>query len=65
MTLEFDDMETDWGEIFARGGREFVDAIRDGTQPDLSGSDARHALAFSFAAIISAAEDRTVALAEL
>jgi len=59
------DMETDWGDSFEAGGKEFTRAIVEGFQPDLSGEEARHCLLFALAAIKSGIEHREVALAEL
>ena len=61
----FADMETDWADSFRRCVHEFTAAIVDGTQPDLDGLEARHALAFSLAAMRSGEEHREVALGEI
>ncbi|MBI4218536.1 MAG: Gfo/Idh/MocA family oxidoreductase [Chloroflexi bacterium] len=59
------DVETDWGDSFRRGGQAFTDAIANGTPPGLSGSEGRHILATLFAVIASATEKRQVTVAEL
>jgi len=61
----FRHLEADWSDSFRRAGREFIAAIRDGTQPQIERREARHVLAFSLAAIRSAMEHREVELAEL
>ena len=61
----FDELETDLAGSFRRAGLDFIAAIRDGTQPQLSGREARSVLAFSLAAMRSAAEHREVTLADL
>lgn len=50
--------------VSGRGAHEFTRAIQDGTQPDLDGLEARHALAFCLAVMRSALDRREVALAD-
>jgi len=64
-TFHFSDMETDWADSFRRCVHEFTAAIVDGTQPGLDGAEARHALAFSLAAMRSGEEHREVTLEEI
>ena len=64
-TRHFDDMETDWGESFRVGGEEFARAIRDGSQPDMDVSFARHVFLFQQAALVSADQSRQVSLSEI
>ncbi|HIF13685.1 MAG TPA: Gfo/Idh/MocA family oxidoreductase [Dehalococcoidia bacterium] len=61
----YSDMETDWGDSFRVAAHNFTDAIVNGTQPDMDGKEAVHALAFALGAIKSASEGRDVKLAEL
>ncbi len=61
----FTNMETDWGESFAAGGKEFTRAITEDFQPDLDGEEAKHCLLFALAAVKSGIEHREVALSEL
>ncbi|MDP6822570.1 MAG: Gfo/Idh/MocA family oxidoreductase [Dehalococcoidia bacterium] len=61
----YSDMETDWGDSFRLGAHAFTGAIVDGTQPELDGEEAVHALAFAVGAIKSAVEGREVKLREL
>ncbi len=64
-THSYDDMETDWGDSFRRAGHEFTDGIVNGTQPQLTATEAAHTLAISLAAARSAVEHREVAIDEL
>lgn len=61
----YSDMDTDWGNSFRRGAHVFTAAIANGTQPELDGDEAVHALAFALAAVKSASEGREVKLAEM
>jgi len=61
-THRYYDMETHWSDSFIRGAHEFTRSIQEGTQPDLDGREARHALAFSLAAMESGLERREVSL---
>ena len=61
----YSDMETDWGDSFRLAAHAFTDAIVNGTQPDIDGEEAVHALAFALGAIKSASEGEEVRLAEL
>lgn len=61
----YSDMETDWADSFRRGAHVFTKAIADGTQPELDGDEAVHALAFALAAVKSASEGREVAVSEM
>ncbi len=64
-TRAWHDLATDWAESFRLGGRDFVDALREGRSPPQTVEAARRTLAFALAAQRSAAEGREVALAEL
>ena len=61
----FDDMETDWGESFRVGGEQFIAALRDGSQPDMSPEFAREVYLFQLAAIESAESGREVSTVEI
>jgi predicted dehydrogenase len=61
----FDDMETDWASSFVASTHEFIDALRDGRQPELNPQEAREVLRFSLAAHLSSRERREVALDEM
>lgn len=61
-THRYHDMETHWSGSFVRGAHEFTRAIQNGHQPDLDGPEARHALAFSLAAMKSALDHREITL---
>lgn len=63
-TRRFHDMQTGWETSFVCGAHEFCRAVVDGTQPEMEAGQARHALAFSLAAMRSARERREVALAQ-
>lgn len=62
-THRYYDMETHWSDSFIRGAHEFTRSIQEGSQPDLDGREAKHALAFSLAAMKSALERREIDLA--
>lgn len=62
---EFHDLETDWGQSFVLGVRDFIDAILEDRDCSLSGPEAREILRFSLAAHLSAREQRQVFLDEL
>jgi predicted dehydrogenase len=64
-TRAFHDLETDWADSFRHGGIDFVDALLEGRQPALDGSEARKTLAFAIAAGRSAAQGREVGLDEV
>jgi predicted dehydrogenase len=64
-TRAFHDLETDWADSFAAGGRDLIDALREGRLPRQSSDEARRTLAFALAAGRSAAEGREVAIGEL
>ena len=53
-TIAYDDMPTGWETSFVRSGRHFVDALRNGTEPLLTGEQGRQVLAFALAAQESA-----------
>lgn len=64
-TRVVEDIESDWASSFVRGTGDFVRAIREGGQPQLSAEEGREVLRFSLAAHRSAREGRPVALAEM
>ncbi|RFU36390.1 gfo/Idh/MocA family oxidoreductase [Actinomadura logoneensis] len=53
-TRGFSDMPTGWESSFLNSGRHFVDALRDGTSPSLTGEEGAEVLAFALAAQESA-----------
>ncbi len=61
-THRYHHMETHWSDSFIRGAHEFTRSIQDGSQPDLDGKEARHALAFSLGAMESALTRQEVLL---
>lgn len=56
----FDDMDADWGVSFIRSGQHFVDVLREGGDPILTGEQGRDLLAFALAAQRSAASGERV-----
>jgi predicted dehydrogenase len=61
----YSDMETDWGDSFRLAAHAFTGAIVNGTQPEMDGEEAVHALAFALGAIKSASEGAEVKLTEI
>ncbi|TFD12143.1 hypothetical protein [Cryobacterium sp. TMT4-10] len=51
----FDDIPVGWETSFIRSGRDFVEALIEGRDPQLSGESAKELLAFDLSAQISAA----------
>jgi predicted dehydrogenase len=64
-TRAFHDIDSDWASSFVNGTRAFVQAVREGGQPELSPAEGREVLRFSLAAHRAAREGRPVPLAEL
>ena len=64
VTRQFSDVEAEWDASFRDGGREFTQAIREGTQPELDASEARSVLAICLAALDSKRTGGTITLAE-
>ena len=62
---EFHRVEAGWGASFRDATFDFVDALLEGRDPQLTAAEARATLAFSLAAQVSATEHREVAVAEL
>lgn len=58
----FDDIPVGWETSFIRSGRDFVEALTEGRDPQLSGESAKEILAFALAAQVSAASGREQAL---
>lgn len=61
---EFHDMDTDWGHSFELGARDFLEAIRDGRESDMTGEEGREVLRFVLAAHQSARLGRNVKVAD-
>lgn len=59
------DLETDWAASFVRGTHDFIDAILEGRESQLSPEEGRETLAFALAALRSAQEGRPVRPSEL
>lgn len=60
----FDDMPQDWGDSFRDSTHQFMDAIKNDTEPILSPRMGREVLKFNFAILRSAQERREVFLDE-
>ena len=60
----FDDMPQDWGDSFRASTHQFIDAIRNDTEPVLSPRAGREVLKFDLAILRSAEESREVRLDE-
>jgi len=58
----FDDVDSDWGTSFVNSGQHFVDALRNGTEPVLTGEQGREILEFTLAAQQSASNRSIVRL---
>ncbi|MFA6575149.1 MAG: Gfo/Idh/MocA family oxidoreductase [Nocardioides sp.] len=61
---EFWDMKHDWADSFEASTRDFVEAVRDDREPDLSGRTGREVLKFALATVESARRDGPVWLDE-
>ena len=61
----FEHMNLDWGDSFKAGGEQFIAALIDGSQPDMSPEFARNVYRFQLAAMRSASEHREVDLSEI
>ncbi|MCL2782973.1 MAG: Gfo/Idh/MocA family oxidoreductase [Propionibacteriaceae bacterium] len=61
---EFWDMKADWADSFEASTRDFVEALRDGRPPVLSGTQGREVLKFALAAVDSAKQHREIFLDE-
>jgi len=51
--FEYWDMETDWGSSFAASTRDFIDCVKTGREPTLTGERGKDVLKFALAAIDS------------
>jgi predicted dehydrogenase len=58
-------IDTDWATGFINGTHDFLAAIREGRESELTGSEAREVLRFSMAIQLSAQEHREVSLDEI
>ena len=59
---EFWDMKCDWADSFEASTRDFVDAVKNGREPVLSGERGREVLKFALAAVDSARRNSEVLL---
>ena len=59
---QFWEMKHDWADSFEASTRDFVEAIRDGREPVLSGERGREVLKFALAALDSSAKQREIYL---
>jgi predicted dehydrogenase len=59
---EYWDMPADWGDSFKNSTRDFIDAIKTGREPVLSGERGREVLKFALAAIDSSRQKREICL---
>jgi len=64
-TRSFHDIAADWADSFRAGGRDFVDALREGRDPEQTIAEASEVLRFAIAAHVSACEQRPVHLDEI
>ncbi len=64
-TRAFHTLPADWADSFRAGGRDMIDALREGRDPSQGVEGARETLAFALAAGRSAREGREVTLAEM
>jgi predicted dehydrogenase len=62
---KYDDMPQDWADSFRDSTHHFIDAIKNDTEPVLSGARGREVLKFALAMMRSAHEERAVFLNEL
>jgi len=65
VTTEFSNMETDWGASFVSGVRDFMNAVIEGRQADLTGEEGKRVHQFCRAIQRSAKEGREVTLDEI
>ncbi|MDP6707234.1 MAG: Gfo/Idh/MocA family oxidoreductase [Alphaproteobacteria bacterium] len=64
-TRAYSDLETGWETSFVHSTRHFIEALRAGSPPKLTGAEGREILRFALAAQASAREGRAVRLGEL
>lgn len=65
VTTEFSNMDTDWGASFINGVRDFMNAVIEGRQAELSGEEGKRVHQFCRAIQRSAKEGREVRLDEI
>ena len=61
----FSDIDSDYATSFVRSVHDFVDAILEGRESELTGLEARNVLRFSLAILLSGKEHREVGLDEI
>jgi predicted dehydrogenase len=64
-TTSYECMRDDWSDSFVDSTRDFIDAVKNGRPPRLTGEDGREVLRFVLAAMESSQKDRAVYLDEL
>ena len=62
---KYDDMPQDWADSFRDSTHHFIDAVKNDTEPVLTGRRGREVLEFALAVMRSARENREVYLSEL
>ena len=62
---EYWDVPSDWQDAFIHSTHDFIESIRDGREPVLSGERGREVLAFALAAMASSEQKREIYLNEL
>jgi predicted dehydrogenase len=65
VTTEFSNLDTDWGSSFVLGVHDFVNAVKEGRQADLTGEEGKRVHQFCRAIQRSAKESREVKLDEI
>jgi predicted dehydrogenase len=65
VTTEYSNLDSDWAASFKAGVRDFIDAVLEGRQPDLTGEEGRRVHQFCRAIQRSAREHREVRLDEI
>ena len=59
------DVPHDWQDAFIHSTQDFIESIRDGREPLLSGERGREVLAFALAAISSSQQKKEIYINEL
>ncbi len=62
---EYWDVPSDWQDAFIHSTQDFIESIRDGREPVLSGERGREVLAFALAAMASSEQKKEIYLTEL
>lgn len=64
-TILYESMRDDWADSFVDSTKDFIDAIKEGRPPRLSGREGKEVLKFSLAALRSGHENRPVSMDEM